>query len=88
MASGPSVGVSEEPGKLQAVNKSKMPTMKMSGRILFVYICSSINKSIPVDVTKGNIVPGAIVVPFFGNLVFNVQDYKPICSTGCPCCPS
>jgi hypothetical protein len=64
MASGPSVGVSDEPGKLHAVNNSKMPTMKMSGRILFVYICSSINKSIPVDVSKGNIVPGAIVVPF------------------------
>jgi hypothetical protein len=47
MASGPSVGVSEEPGKLQAVNRSKMPTMKMSGRILFVYICSSIINPFP-----------------------------------------
>ena len=70
MASGASVGDSEEPGKLQAVKNSKMPTMNMSGRILFVYICSSINKSIPVDVTKGNIVPGAIVVPFLSAIHF------------------
>jgi hypothetical protein len=42
MASGPVVGSGAAPGKLQAVNKSKIPAKNKNGRILFAIIQSSL----------------------------------------------
>jgi len=42
MASGPVVGSDVAPGKLQAVNKSKIPAKYKNGRILFAIIQSSL----------------------------------------------
>jgi hypothetical protein len=51
MTSGPVVGSVAAPGKLQAVNNSKIPAINISGRILFININSSyINTSLKTNI--------------------------------------